>query len=58
MVDSNSSATLAFKEVLCMWEADSKEIEATLHQIAVGLQSAAEGYLTLASHMPKVGSTA
>ena len=29
-------------------------IEATLHQIASGLQSAAEGYLTLASHISKV----
>ena len=31
-----------------------REIEATLHQIASGLQSAAEGYLTLASHISKV----
>ena len=30
------------------------EIEATLNQIASGLQSAAEGYLTLASHLPKL----
>ena len=29
-------------------------IEATLHQIASGLPSAAEGYLTLASHVSKV----
>ena len=35
-------------------EADSKGIEATLHQIALGLQNAAEEYLTLASHMSKV----
>ena len=40
--DSNSSATLAFKEVPCKWEADSKGIKATLHQIAAGIQSAAE----------------
>ena len=33
---------------------DSKEIETTLHQIATGLQRAAEGYLTLASHISKV----
>ena len=52
--DSNSSATLAFKEVPCEWEADSKGIEATLYQIVAGLQSAAEGYLALASHMSKV----
>ena len=31
-----------------------KGIEATLHQIALGLQSAAEGYLTLGSHISKV----
>ena len=38
----------------CKWETDPKGIEATLHQIAAGLQSAAEGYLALASHMSKV----
>ena len=53
-MDSNSSATPAFEEMLCEWEANSKGIEATLHQIASGLQSAAEGYLALASHMSKV----
>ena len=37
-----------------MWEADSKGIEATLHQIASGLQTTAEGYLTLASHISKI----
>ena len=51
---SNSSAAPAFQEVPCKWEADSKGIEATLHQITAGLQSAAEGYLALASHMSKV----
>ena len=38
----------------CEWETDPKGIEATLCQIAAGLQSAAEGYLALASHMSKV----
>ena len=52
--DSDSSATPAFKEMPCEWEADSKGIEATLHQIVSGLQSEAEGYLALASHMSKV----
>ena len=52
--DSDSSATPDFEEAPCEWEADSKGIEATLHQIAAGLQSAAEGYLALASHMSKV----
>ena len=53
-VDSDSSATPDFEEVPCRWEAKSKGIEATLHQIAAGLQSAAEGYLALTSHMSKV----
>ena len=52
--DSNSSAAPAFMEMPCEWEANPKGIEATLHQIAVGLQSAVEGYLALASHMSKV----
>ena len=52
--DNNSSATPAFEEVPCKWEADSKGIEATLNHTAAGLQSAAEGYLALASHMSKV----
>ena len=52
--DSNSSAAPAFEEMPCKWEANSKGIEATLHQIAAGLQSAAEGYLALASHISKV----
>ena len=52
--DSDSSATPAFEEMPCEWEANPKGIEATLHQIAAGLQSAAEGYLTLALHMSKV----
>ena len=52
--DSDNSAAPDFEETPCEWEADSKGIEATLHQIAAGLQSAAEGYLALASHMFKV----
>ena len=52
--DSNSFAASNFEETPCKWEADSKGIEATLHQIALGLKSAAEGYLTLASHISKV----
>ena len=52
--DSDSSAASSFEETPCKWEIDSKGIEATLHQIASGLQSAAEGYLTLASHISKV----
>ena len=52
--DSDSSAASGFEETPCKWEADSKGIESTLHQIASGLQSAAERYLTLASHISKV----
>ena len=52
--DSNSSTASSFEETPCKWEADSKGIEATIHQIASGLQSAAEEYLTLASHISKV----
>ena len=52
--DSDSSTTSSFEETPCKWEADSKGIEATLPQIATGLQSAVEGYLTLASHISKV----
>ena len=44
-------ATLSFEETPCKLNTDTKGIEATLHQIASGLQSAAEGYLTLASHI-------
>ena len=52
--DSNTSATSSFEETPCKWECDTKGIEATLHQIASGLQRAVEGYLTLASHISKV----
>ena len=51
---SNSSTASGFEETPCEWEADSKGIEATLHQIVTGLQNAAEGYLALASHISKV----
>ena len=37
--DSDSSAAPAFEEAPCEWEANSKGIEATLHQIAARLQS-------------------
>ena len=49
--DSDSSAALSFEETSCKMHTDTKGIEATLHQIASGLQSAAEGYLTLASNI-------
>ena len=38
----------------CVWVTDSTETEASLHRIASGLQNAAEGYMTLASHISKL----
>ena len=52
--DSDSSTASSFEETLCKLESDSKGIEATLHQIALGLLNAAEGCLTLASHISKI----
>ena len=52
--DSDSSAAQSFEDIPCKLETDTTEIEATLNQIASGLQRAAEGYLTLASHIPKL----
>ena len=52
--DSDSLAAQSFKDTPCKLETNVVEIEATLNQIASGLQSAAEGYLTLASHLPKL----
>ena len=54
IADSDSLAAQSFVDTLCKLETDAVEIEATLKQIASGLQSAAEGYLTLASHLPKL----
>ena len=50
IADSNSSVTSSFEEPSCKLDADAKGIETTLHQIASGLQSTAEGFLALASH--------
>ena len=52
--ESDSSATSSFEETFCKWETDVKGTEATLHQIASGLQNAAEGYQTLASQISKL----
>ena len=51
--DSDGS-TSSMEDKTCVWETDSTGIEATLHQIASGLWNAAEGYLTLASHISKL----
>ena len=52
--DSDSLAAQSFEDTPCKLETNVIEIEATLNQIASGLQSAAEGNLTLASHLPKL----
>ena len=52
--DSNSSAASSFKETPCKLDTDTIGIEATLHQIASQLQSATEGYWTLASHISQI----
>ena len=49
--DSDSSEALDFEDTPCKLETSATEIEATLNQIATGLQSAGNGYLALASHM-------
>ena len=52
--DSDSSEAQEFEDTPCQLETNATEIEATLHQIATGLQSAANGYLALASHLPSL----
>ena len=51
--DSDGS-TSNMEDKTCVWETNSTGIEAALHQKASGLQNAAEGYLTLASHVAKI----
>ena len=52
--DSDSSEAQDFEDTPCKLETSATEIEATLNQIATGLQSAANGYLALASHLPNL----
>ena len=54
--ESDSSEAQEFEdtEMPCQVETKATHIEATLHQIASGLQSAADGYLALASHLPNL----
>ena len=53
--DSDSSEAQEFEDTPCQQlETKATDIEATLHQIASGLQSAANGYLALASHLPNL----
>ena len=52
--DSDSSEAQDFEDTPCKLETNTTEIEATLNQIVSGLQSTADGYLALASHLPKL----
>ena len=52
--DSTSSMEDNIEDKSCVWETDSTKLEASLHQIASGLQNAAEEYMTLASHISKL----
>ena len=53
-VESDSSEAQEFEDTPYQVETKAIYIEATLNQIASGLQSAANGYLTLASHLPNL----
>ena len=52
--NSTSSMEDNIEDNLCIKETNATEIEASLHQIASGLQNAAEGYMSLASHISKL----
>ena len=54
--DSTSSMEDSMEDKFCVWETDTTEIEASLHWMASGLQNAAEGYITLASHISKINA--
>ena len=52
--NTTSSMEDNIEDNLCIKEANATDIEASLHQIASGLQNAAEGYMSLASHVLKL----
>ena len=52
--NSISSMEDNIEDTLCIKENNATEIETALHQIATSLQSAAEGYMSLASHINKL----
>ena len=52
--DSTSSMEDNIEDNSCVKETNTTDIEASLYQIASGLQNAAEGYMTLASQISKV----
>ena len=52
--DSDSLEAQGFEDTPYPVETKATDIEATLNQIASGLQNAANGYLALASHLPNL----
>ena len=52
--DSMTSMEENIEDSSCLKDNNALEIETTLHQIATSLQSAAEGYMSLASHINKL----
>ena len=54
--NSMSSMEDNIEDSSCIKESNAMETETSLHQIATGLQSAAEGYMSLASHINKLNS--
>ena len=52
--NSMSSMEDNIEDSSCIKETNAMEIETSLHRIATGLQNAAEGYMSLASHINKL----
>ena len=52
--ESTSSMEDNMEDNSCVKETDATDIEASLYQTASGLQNAAEGYMSLASHISKL----
>ena len=52
--DSTSGMEDNIEDNSCVRETNSTDIEASLHRIASGLQNAAEGYMSLASHISEL----
>ena len=52
--DSTSNMENNIEDNSCVRETNSTDIEASLHRIASGLQNAAKGYMSLASHISKL----
>ena len=52
--ENSMSSMENIEDSSCIKENNAAEIETSLHQIATSLQSAAEGYISLASHINKL----